>query len=88
MRCPGCCCYSAEALQEREVGIKVYIYIAAFSKRICYYDNVMDVLVQHHPEYISLAWGAMKLVFGVGLHPKSLQVGEKFTEHLLGYCRT
>lgn len=27
----------------------------------------MDVLVQHHPEYVSLAWGAMKLVFGVGV---------------------
>ena len=28
----------------------------------------MDVLVQHHPEYVALAWGAMKLVFGVGIH--------------------
>ena len=28
--------------------------------------KVMDVLVQHHPEYVALAWGAMKLIFGVG----------------------
>ncbi|KAI9687858.1 MAG: hypothetical protein M1822_001939 [Bathelium mastoideum] len=24
----------------------------------------MDVLVQHHPEYVSLVWGAMKMLFG------------------------
>ena len=33
----------------------------------------MDVLVQHHPEYVSLAWGAMKLVFGVGVLAMSRQ---------------
>lgn len=27
----------------------------------------MDVLVQHHPEYVALAWGAMKLLFVVSL---------------------
>lgn len=37
----------------------------AFSQRIMYYGNIMDVLVQHHPEYVSLAWGAMKFIFGV-----------------------
>ncbi|KAF5693477.1 hypothetical protein FGLOB1_14385 [Fusarium globosum] len=30
--------------------------------KIHHYGNIMDVLVQHHPEYVSLAWGAMKLV--------------------------
>lgn len=40
-------------------------YIQGLSQRICYYGNIMDVLVQHHPEYVSLAWGAMKLLFGV-----------------------
>lgn len=39
--------------------------ILAFSKRVHYYGKIMDVLVQHHPEYVSLAWGAMKMVFGV-----------------------
>lgn len=38
----------------------------AFSQRLLYYGNIMDVLVQHHPEYVSLAWGAMKFIFGVG----------------------
>ncbi|KAF4336554.1 hypothetical protein FBEOM_9596 [Fusarium beomiforme] len=30
--------------------------------KIHHYGNIMDVLVQHHPEYVSLAWGAMKFV--------------------------
>ncbi|KAJ8131882.1 hypothetical protein O1611_g1744 [Lasiodiplodia mahajangana] len=38
--------------------------IEAFSERLLYYGNIMDVLVQHHPEYVSLAWGAMKFIFG------------------------
>lgn len=35
------------------------------STRIVYYSNILDVLVQHHPEYVSLAWGALKFVFVV-----------------------
>ncbi|KAK5046550.1 hypothetical protein LTR84_008353 [Exophiala bonariae] len=34
-----------------------------FNATLHYYGNIMDVLVQHHPEYVSLAWGAMKFVF-------------------------
>ncbi|KAG5659611.1 hypothetical protein KAF25_002170, partial [Fusarium avenaceum] len=30
--------------------------------KVHHYGNIMDVLVQHHPEYVSLAWGAMKFV--------------------------
>ncbi|XXH01513.1 hypothetical protein Hte_007873 [Hypoxylon texense] len=33
------------------------------SGKIHYYGNVVDVLVQHHPEYVSLVWGAMKFLF-------------------------
>ncbi|KAH8754146.1 hypothetical protein F5883DRAFT_431732 [Diaporthe sp. PMI_573] len=29
-----------------------------------HYGSVLDVLVQHHPEYTSLIWGAMKILFG------------------------
>lgn len=39
--------------------------LTSFSKRVAYYGQVLDVMVQHHPEYVSLAWGTMKLVFGV-----------------------
>ncbi|KAJ3540138.1 hypothetical protein NM208_g5191 [Fusarium decemcellulare] len=30
--------------------------------RVHHYSNIMDVMVQHHPEYVALVWGAMKLV--------------------------
>lgn len=38
--------------------------LEAFSQRVLHYSSVMDVLVQHHPEYVSLVWGAMKFIFG------------------------
>lgn len=31
--------------------------------RITYYGEVLDVMAQHHPEYVALAWGAFKFVF-------------------------
>ena len=40
-------------------------YLAAFSSRVMYYGAIMDTLSQHHPEYVSLAWGAMKFLFVV-----------------------
>ncbi len=42
-------------------------WLVALSERITYYGQIFDVLVQHHPEYVSLAWGAFKLVFIVSL---------------------
>ncbi|KAI1759878.1 hypothetical protein GGR53DRAFT_512112 [Hypoxylon sp. FL1150] len=33
------------------------------SETICHYATVLDVFVQHHPEYVSLVWGTMKLLF-------------------------
>ncbi|KAI0426472.1 hypothetical protein F5Y09DRAFT_351156 [Xylaria sp. FL1042] len=38
--------------------------LVAFSQRLLHYGNIMDVLIQQHPEYVSLAWGAMKFIFG------------------------
>ncbi|KAJ4016341.1 hypothetical protein NW752_003463 [Fusarium irregulare] len=37
-------------------------WIQRFTAKISHYGNVMDVLVQHHPEYVSLVWGAMKFL--------------------------
>lgn len=33
------------------------------SESICHCGQVLDVFVHHHPEYISLAWGLMKVMF-------------------------
>ncbi|KAH6846972.1 hypothetical protein B0I37DRAFT_405030 [Chaetomium sp. MPI-CAGE-AT-0009] len=43
---------------------KAFSWLTRFSQRVRYYSTVLDVLAQHHPEYVSLVWGAFKLVFG------------------------
>ncbi|KAH6615867.1 hypothetical protein B0J18DRAFT_413199 [Chaetomium sp. MPI-SDFR-AT-0129] len=43
---------------------KVFTRLTRFSQRVKYYGAVLDVLAQHHPEYVSLVWGSFKLVFG------------------------
>ncbi|KAL6919001.1 hypothetical protein FSST1_003027 [Fusarium sambucinum] len=37
-------------------------WLQRVTSKIHHYGNIMDVLVQHHPEYVSLAWGAMKII--------------------------
>lgn len=38
---------------------------------ICHYGTVLDVFVQHHPEYVSLVWGTMKILFIVSVSAPS-----------------
>jgi len=40
-------------------------WLEKLSCRVMYYGKVLDSLAQHHPEYVALAWGAMKLVLMV-----------------------
>ncbi|RYO80672.1 hypothetical protein DL766_004863 [Monosporascus sp. MC13-8B] len=42
---------------------KAFKWLSAFSDRVVHYAVVLDVLAQHHPEYVSLAWGVFKLIF-------------------------
>ena len=44
---------------------KAWRWLSAFSSRFMYYGAVLDTLSQHHPEYVSLAWGAIKFIFVV-----------------------
>ena len=46
---------------------KTWRSLSSFSARVKYYGAVMDVLAQHHPEYVSLAWGTLKFLFTVRL---------------------
>jgi hypothetical protein len=39
--------------------------LSRFSKLLHHYANIIEVFVQHHPEYVALAWGAMKVVLVV-----------------------
>lgn len=52
---------------------KVRHWLTGLSEKLVYYGNIFDVLVQHHPEYVSLAWGTFKLLFTVSVvhsHPQ------------------
>jgi len=40
-------------------------WLTKIATRVRFYGNIVDVLAQHHPEYVSLAWGAFKLLFVV-----------------------
>jgi hypothetical protein len=58
------CVKDARSIYEMRRGSsKVRDSLSRFSERVHHYGNIMDVLVQHHPEYVSLAWGTMKLLF-------------------------
>jgi hypothetical protein len=59
---------NAQTKYEKSTGKrKAQKWLAKLSGRIMYYGAVLDTLAQHHPEYVSLAWGAFKLVFIVSL---------------------
>jgi hypothetical protein len=49
----------------RSKDSKVRKWLARFSTGVLHYGRILDVLVQHHPEYVSLAWGTTKLLFVV-----------------------
>jgi hypothetical protein len=42
-------------------------WLSIFSRRIMLYNNLIDTMAQHHPEYVSLAWGTFKLLFIVSV---------------------
>ena len=48
---------------------KAWKWLAQFSNRMTYYGSILDVMVQHHPEYVSLAGGAMNFLFIVSTSP-------------------
>ena len=57
----------AQRVYGSNLQCKARKWLVALSERITYYGQIFDVLVQHHPEYVSLAWGAFKFVFVVSL---------------------
>jgi hypothetical protein len=44
---------------------KLQLWLERLSESLMYYGAVLDTLAQHHPEYVSLAWGTVKFVFVV-----------------------
>jgi hypothetical protein len=41
---------------------KVLKWLTRFSTHVSYYGQVLDVMAQHHPEYVALAWGTLKFI--------------------------
>lgn len=57
---------------------KCVTLLRELSSRIMYYSNVLDMLSQHHPEYVALAWGSVKFVLTVST-PQALLAGLLWT---------
>ncbi|KAF5682768.1 hypothetical protein FCIRC_4819 [Fusarium circinatum] len=64
--------------EAKSEGSKTRKWLLKASESICHYGQVLDVFVQHHPEYVSLAWGLMKLMFiSVVNHGETLKLLSK-----------
>ena len=56
---------AAKAQYEGRIHSPVRKALANFSATFMYYSKIGDMFAQQHPEYTSLAWGTMKLLFVV-----------------------
>jgi hypothetical protein len=54
---------TSKKVYESKPNSKARKWLSILSSSVTHYGDIMDVLVQHHPEYVSLAWGAMKFLF-------------------------
>jgi len=64
---------------------KAWKWLAQFSSRVKYYSSILDVMVEHHPEYAALAWGTMKLLFVVRILMPLIILPLQLT--LIGCCK-
>lgn len=55
----------AKAMYERSKTSEARIWLDKLSSRIMLYGTVLDTLSQHHAEYVSLVWGAIKFMLVV-----------------------
>ncbi|KAI0403449.1 hypothetical protein F4802DRAFT_608043 [Xylaria palmicola] len=62
----------ARSKYESRPNSKAYTWLEKLSGRVAYYGATLDVLVQHHPEYVSLAWGGFKFLFHAVLNHEEL----------------
>ncbi|KAF2997547.1 hypothetical protein E8E13_000111 [Curvularia kusanoi] len=65
---------SAQDSYSAKRNSKAWRWLTQLSTRINHYGSILDVMVQHHPEYAALAWGAMKILFvGIENHEESVR---------------
>lgn len=60
--------YEVKAIYEKSKISKARVWLDKLSSRIMLYGTVLDTLSQHHAEYVSLVWGAIKFVLVVSDH--------------------
>ncbi|MCJ1423674.1 hypothetical protein MMC29_001558 [Sticta canariensis] len=54
---------NAKRAYDSKPASKARKWLVKFSSNLIYYGNVLDVLVQHQLDYVSLAWGAFNFLF-------------------------
>ena len=62
-----------KAYDARSQSCRARKWLSKLSSRILFYSSVLDVMAQHHPEYVALAWGAIKFFLIVSLGGELLQ---------------
>ncbi|KAK1464543.1 hypothetical protein CTAM01_17063 [Colletotrichum tamarilloi] len=60
--------------QAKAKGSKIQSVLTTCSSRIMFYGAIFDTFSQHHPEYVSLGWGALKFLFVAVLNHEELLV--------------
>ncbi|KAL7790948.1 hypothetical protein V8C37DRAFT_382944 [Trichoderma ceciliae] len=66
---------SMDRYSARGKGSKTTKWLQRTAERVMHYSNVFDVFAQHHPEYVSLAWGTMKFLLKVvSEHEKTVKL--------------
>ncbi|KAL9112820.1 MAG: hypothetical protein Q9227_002897 [Pyrenula ochraceoflavens] len=76
----------AKARYDSRTSSRARQQINRVSAGLMYYANIMDMLVQHHPEYVSLGWGTMKLTFVLVLNHEELVT--ELSKALANVCNT
>lgn len=51
--------------EARKPDSKASKWLRQLSETVVFYEGVVDVLIQQHPETVSLIWGGMKFLFMV-----------------------
>jgi hypothetical protein len=59
-----------QTYEKRSQQSKARKWIAKISQRVLHYGKIMDILANHHPEYVALVWGAMKFILTVQYQPR------------------
>lgn len=78
---------AAKARYEGRTHSRVRKALARFSATFMYYSKIGDMFAQQHPEYTSLAWGTMKLLFVVSDRAKKKRLFPQSAAQIIDKCK-